>query len=98
MYHFCIFGNQDSFSLIIFPPIESPPVTNLTKQINDDGSVTLTWKKPPGFSGKNINARYVVVYNGERHTVSMEETKYTIKSGLKDKSYMVEVRTYLRFF
>ena len=88
-----MFGNQDSFSHIIFLEIESPPVTNLTKQINDDGSVTLTWIKPVGFNGKN--ARYVVVYNDERHTLSMEETKYTIKSGLKDRSYIVEVKTYL---
>lgn len=71
---------------------ESPEVKELKKQIKDDGSVTLTWKAPDGFI--NENARYVVEYNGERYLLSMDQTKYTIKSGLKDKSFTVKVRIF----
>ena len=75
--------------------IESPAVAKLEKQNNDDGSVTLRWKKPVGFNATNINARYIVAYKGERYILSMEQTEYTIKSKQKDKSFTVEVRTYL---
>lgn len=75
--------------------IESPAVEELEKQNNDDGSVTLTWKKPAGFSGTSGDARYVVAYNGERYTLSMSQTEYTIKSKQKDESFLVEVRTCL---
>ena len=75
--------------------IESPAVAELKKQNNDDGSVTLRWKKPAGFNGTNANAQYVVAYNGERYTLNMNQTEYTIKSKQKDESFTVEVRNYL---
>ena len=70
--------------------IESPEVKELKKQNKDDGSVTLTWEVPDGFV--NENAQYVVEYNGERYFLSMNQTEYTFKSGLKDKSFTVKVR------
>ena len=74
--------------------IESPEVKELKKQNKDDGSVTLTWKVPDGFVNKN--ARYIVEYNGERYFLSIDQTEYTIKSGLKDKRFSVKVRSFLK--
>ena len=74
--------------------IESPKVRELGKQNEDDGSVNLTWKIPDGFVNKN--ARYVVEYNGERYFLSIDQTEYTIKSGLKDKSFPVKVRIFFK--
>ena len=92
IYSFTYFKTYSHTTLVT---IESPAVEELKKQNNDDGSVTLIWKKPAGFNG--INAQYVVAYNGERYTLNMSQTEYTITSKQKDESFIVEVRTYLMF-
>ena len=67
---------------------ESPPVRNLKKTNNDDGSVTLTWNAPLNFNGDN--ATYVVEYNEERHVLNFTQTEFIIQGG-QDKSFTVKV-------
>ena len=70
--------------------IESPAVYGLKRYINDDGSVTLKWKLPAGF--KAANSRYVAAYEGGTYILPMNQTKFVIPSGKKEKTFNVEVR------
>ena len=69
---------------------ESPPVRDLKKTNNDDGSVTLTWNAPLNFKG--IDPKYVVEYNGERYVLQFTQTEFIIPAGQDKKHFMVKVR------
>ena len=78
--------------------IVSPAVNGLIKKNNDDGSVTLKWEAPKGFSA--TDARYVVAYEGDTYTLPITRTKFVIPSGKEKKTFNVEVsigcNTYFR--
>ena len=59
----------------------------VTTNINNDASVTISWKAP--FWKGDENIKYKIRYNGIEMIVS--ETNFNIKSGFLDKSYTVEV-------
>ena len=69
---------------------ESPPVRDLNKTNNDDGSVTLTWNAPLNFKG--VDPKYVVEYNRERYVVEFTQTEFLIPAGQDKKSFTVKVR------
>ena len=69
---------------------ESPPVRNLKKTNNDDGSVTLTWNAPLNF--KSDDPKYVVEYNGERYVLEFSQREFIIPGGQDKKSSTVKVR------
>ena len=68
---------------------ESPPVRNLKKTNNDDGSVTLTWNAPLNFIGRD--PKYIVEYNGKKYELKFTQTEFVIPGG-QDKSFTVKVR------
>ena len=59
----------------------------VTANINNDASVTISWKAPHWKGDENL--KYKVKYNGIEIIVS--ETNFNLKSGFLDKSYSVEV-------
>ena len=69
---------------------ESPPVRDLKKMNNDDGSVTLTWNAPLNFKG--IDPKYVVEYDGKRHMLEFTKTEFIIPAGRDKKSFTMKVR------
>ena len=69
---------------------ESPPVRDLNKMNNDDGSVTLTWNAPLNFKG--VDPKYVVEYNRERYVLEFTQTEFLIPAGQDKKSFTVKVR------
>lgn len=81
-------GSQFAASYIFYLT-ESPPVRDLKKTNNDDGSVKLTWNAPLNFKGDNPN--FVVEYNGKRYVLDFTKTEFVIPGG-QDKSFTVKVR------
>ena len=69
---------------------ESPPVRDLNRTNNDDGSVTLTWNAPLNFKG--VDPKYVVEYNRERYVLEFTQTEFLIPAGQDKKSFAVKVR------
>ena len=69
---------------------ESPPVRDLKKTNNDDGSVTLTWNAPLNFKGDH--PKYFVEYNGKRYVLEFTQTEFIIPAGQDKKSFTVKVR------
>ena len=69
---------------------ESPPVRDLNRTNNDDGSVTLTWNAPLNFKG--VDPKYVVEYNRERYVLEFTQTEFLIPAGQDKKSFTVKVR------
>ena len=69
---------------------ESPPVKDLQKTNNDDGSVTLTWTAPLNFKGDD--PKYVVEYDGKRLVLEFTKTKFIIPASRDKKSFTVKVR------
>ena len=69
---------------------ESPPVRDLKKMNNDDGSVTLTWNAPLNFKGDN--PQYVVEYIGEKYVLEFTQREFIIQAGPDKKSFTVKVR------
>ena len=75
---------------IFFYLTESPPVRDLKKTNNDDGSVTLTWNAPLNFKGDD--PKYVVEYNRKRYVLEFTQTEFVISGGQDKKSFTVKVR------
>ena len=69
---------------------ESPPVRDLNRTNNDDGSVTLTWNAPLNFKG--VDPKYVVEYNRGRYVLEFTQTEFLIPAGQDKKSFTVKVR------
>ena len=69
---------------------ESPPVRDLKKMNNNDGSVTLTWNAPLNFKGDD--SKYVVEYNRKRYVLEFTQTEFVIPGGQDKKSFTVKVR------
>ena len=69
---------------------ESPPVRDLNRTNNDDGSVTLTWNAPLNFKG--VDPKYVVEYNRERYVLEFTQTEFLIPAGQDKKSFTMKVR------
>ncbi|NP_001296646.1 ephrin type-A receptor 8-like precursor [Hydra vulgaris] len=63
-------------------------VLNFQKKLNQDSSVTISWKPP--FSKGGPNLKYSVKYDGKEIITFQNSTN--IKSGAEDRTYKVEIR------